>query len=399
MTDNDWIKQLQSKMDGHQEPVPDDLWQDIEKRLTQQQPTTRPMPAWRRYAAAAAVTLAVIGTGCLLWLNNDDTTVNPPVTAMTNHDADTFSPETFDQGEATVPTPGSRVLAQRRPQTPAIKANQTAARASDNIAQATPPAAVADIQESGDEPIEQAAEQTSQPKPKSNEGHTLSASYPQPVDQKVIRSTAKRGPLTLGLYASNNFKSEGMTNDNHVFAFDPVLFYQLSSGVPSDYTEYIFTAKHHAPLSLGLSVRIPVTSHFSLTSGLVYSRLKSDFTSRSRHREQTLHYLGVPIGATYMFWTYRRLNIYAIGGMQADFNVKATLEENSRVNPISISKDRVQFSALVGPGLQLDVTKGFGIYVEPTVRYYFDNGSDIENYFKDKPWNINLNAGLRLTLK
>lgn len=403
MTDNDWIKQLQSKMDGHQEPVPDDLWQDIEKRLTQQEATSRPMPAWRRYAAAAAVTLAVIGTGCLLWLNNDDTTVNPPVIAMTNPEADTPSPETFDQGEATVPTPGSRVPAQRRPQTAAIKANQIAAKASDKIAQASTPAAVADVQESDDEPIKQdaehATEQSIQMHPKSNEHHAQPASYPQPVDQKVIRSTAKRGPLTLGLYASNNFKSEGMTNNSHVFAFDPVLFYQLSSGVPSDYTEYIFTAKHHAPLSLGLSVRVPITNRFSITSGLVYSRLKSDFTSKSRHREQTLHYLGVPIGATYTFWTYRCLNIYAIGGMQADFNVKATLEENSRVNPISISKDRVQFSALAGPGLQLDLAKGFGIYVEPTVRYYFDNGSDIENYFKEKPWNINLNAGLRLTLK
>ena len=36
MTDNDWIKQLQAKMDGHKEPVPDGLWHDIEVQLPQQ---------------------------------------------------------------------------------------------------------------------------------------------------------------------------------------------------------------------------------------------------------------------------------------------------------------------------------------------------------------------------
>ena len=85
--------------------------------------------------------------------------------------------------------------------------------------------------------------------------------------------------------------------------------------------------------------------------------------------------------------------------MQADFNIKATLKDAVHASDINIAKDRVQFSGLLGPGLQFDITKDFGIYVEPTARYYFNNGSDIKNYFKDKPWNINLNAGLRLSLE
>ena len=62
------------------------------------------------------------------------------------------------------------------------------------------------------------------------------------------------------------------------------------------------------------------------------------------------------------------------------------------------AKDRVQFSTMLGPGLQLNLNKDFGFYVEPTVRYYYNNGSAVLNYFKDQPWNINFNAGLRLTL-
>ena len=150
---------------------------------------------------------------------------------------------------------------------------------------------------------------------------------------------------------------------------------------------------------MGVSVRLPLTDRLALSSGLVYTRLKSDFTSSRRHCEQTLHYLGIPLGATYNIWGYKRLSLYAVGGVQADFNVKATLKESSPANSHGIGKDRVQFSGLVGPGLQLDVTREIGIYVEPTARYYFNNGSNVANYYKDKPWNINFNAGLRLTVK
>lgn len=150
---------------------------------------------------------------------------------------------------------------------------------------------------------------------------------------------------------------------------------------------------------MGLSVRLPLIDRLALTSGLVYTRLKSDFTSSRRHREQTLHYLGIPLGVTYNVWGYKRFNLYAIGGVQADVNVKATLKESGQANSLSIGKDRVQFSALVGPGVQLDLSRDFGIYVEPTARYYFNNGSNVANYYKEKPWNINFNAGLRLTVK
>jgi hypothetical protein len=39
-----------------------------------------------------------------------------------------------------------------------------------------------------------------------------------------------------------------------------------------------------------------------------------------------------------------------------------------------------------------------GIYAEPGVRYYFDNGSRMQNYFKDRPTSWTLQVGLRLNL-
>ncbi len=91
MTDKDWIKQLQAMMDRYQEPVPDDLWQDIEKHLPGQQTRRRPMMAWPRYAAVAALVLAVIGIGTLLWHN--DNTLEGPATSSTETTGITHEPE------------------------------------------------------------------------------------------------------------------------------------------------------------------------------------------------------------------------------------------------------------------------------------------------------------------
>ena len=144
-----------------------------------------------------------------------------------------------------------------------------------------------------------------------------------------------------------------------------------------------------------MNVSVQLTGRLALNTGVVYTRLKSDIS----HSEQTLHYVGVPLGVTYSLWHFKRLGIYATAGMQADFNVKATIKRPHQSGSSNISRDRMQLSALMGPGLQLDLTQDLSIYCEPTMRYYFDNGSNVLNYFKDKPLNFNLNAGLRFTIQ
>jgi len=39
------------------------------------------------------------------------------------------------------------------------------------------------------------------------------------------------------------------------------------------------------------------------------------------------------------------------------------------------------------------------VYAEPGLSYYINNGSQTKNFYKDKPWNFNINVGLRFTLK
>ena len=158
--------------------------------------------------------------------------------------------------------------------------------------------------------------------------------------------------------------------------------------------------KHYQPISFGLSANIPIYPKLSIGTGLVYTRLRSDFTSvmpgNSILTEQTLHYIGIPVNLQYMIWSKGGFSFYAAAGGQADYNVKA----NAKREGIKVEqeRDRLQFSVQGSLGVQFNIVPMLGIYVEPGVKYYFDNGSDVRNYFKDKPTNFNFQVGLRLNL-
>ena len=59
--------------------------------------------------------------------------------------------------------------------------------------------------------------------------------------------------------------------------------------------------------------------------------------------------------------------------------------------------DPLQFSVAGALGAQLNISRKVGVYVEPGVSYYFDDGSDVQTIRKENPFNFTLQGGLRLT--
>ena len=160
-------------------------------------------------------------------------------------------------------------------------------------------------------------------------------------------------------------------------------------------------AKHHAPVSVGLQVAFGIAPRLSLSTGLVYTRTSSDFypyaPSSSYNVHQVLHYVGIPVGLNYEFWQSGGFHAYVMAGAEADYNVKNDTEEEG-VKKENAKRDRVQFSGKASLGAQYDITPKVGLYIEPGAKYYFDNGSHVENTFKDKKLNFNLQFGLRFNL-
>ena len=160
-------------------------------------------------------------------------------------------------------------------------------------------------------------------------------------------------------------------------------------------------AKHHAPVSVGLQVAFGIAPRLSLSTGLVYTRTSSDFypyaPSSNYNVHQVLHYVGIPVGLNYEFWQSGGFHAYVMAGAEADYNVKNDTEEEE-VKKENAKRDRVQLSGKASLGAQYDITPKVGLYIEPGAKYYFDNGSHVENTFKDKKLNFNLQFGLRFNL-
>ena len=160
-------------------------------------------------------------------------------------------------------------------------------------------------------------------------------------------------------------------------------------------------AKHHAPVSVGLQVAFGIAPRLSLSTGLVYTRTSSDFypyaPSSNYNVHQVFHYVGIPVGLNYEFWQSGGFHAYVMAGAEADYNVKNDTEEEG-VKKEDAKRDRVQFSGKASLGAQYDITPKVGLYIEPGAKYYFDNGSHVENTFKDKKLNFNLQFGLRFNL-
>ena len=158
--------------------------------------------------------------------------------------------------------------------------------------------------------------------------------------------------------------------------------------------------RHDRPISIGLSVSYPLSNRISVTSGTVVTWLHSEFENIIRDqtitRNQRLVYFGIPLSVNYRLWQYKGLKLYALAGGQADWNVSADTDTDGVKQ--EIDRDCMQWSVHASAGLEFCPIPQLGFYLEPGVKYYFDNGSNMLNYFKDKPLNLNVQFGLRLNL-
>ena len=160
-------------------------------------------------------------------------------------------------------------------------------------------------------------------------------------------------------------------------------------------------AKHHAPVSVGMQIAFGVAPRLSLSTGVVYTRTSSDFYPYAPNNDynvhQVLHYVGIPVGLNYELWRSGGFHAYVMAGAEAAYNVKNDTDEDG-TRKQDAKRDRVQFSGKASLGAQYDISPSVGLYIEPGAKYYFDNGSDIENTFKDKKLNFNLQFCLRFNL-
>ena len=163
--------------------------------------------------------------------------------------------------------------------------------------------------------------------------------------------------------------------------------------------------KHHLPITVGVAIRKSIHSQFSIETGLMYTLLSSDLKAGNESyysQEQKLHYLGIPLKINWNFIQKKYFTVYLSAGGMMEGCVSSQLTTNYEMkNEESFSQDnelksnRLQWSVSGSAGAQYNINRHIGIFIEPGIVYYFDDGSQIATIRKEKPLNINLQTGLR----
>lgn len=414
----DWVKQLRDKLADHQESAPADMWAQIEARLSQSgavyqsEKKPRLVSIWAKYVAVAAVFVGMITcNGYLLWSISNEGEMKEPKQVASNRIMETKQEKTTIPSQEDVSMESQDMVAPQasKPVTSGHNLYVETLQQPTSQEEPTGPQDVS-VEPAPSSPKQQKSDEHKEKLPETVKEKKQSL---RDYDQKIPSADDRRrhGQISFGLYAQNGFGNETSANGvmmspqmaaNYDFRHNLIGMAKTRDGGERIYlANYEERQKHYQPISFGLSVNIPISSSFSLTTGLVYTRLRSDFVAvmggYPMTTEQTLYYLGVPLNAQYQFWGYKGLKVYGVAGVAADYNIKSQQEMEGLTQ--EISRDRWQFSLKGGLGVEYDVIPQLGIYVEPGLKYYFDNGSRVQNFFKDKPTNFNLQVGLRWNLR
>jgi len=408
MQHDDWTKQLRDRLSDRKAVPPDGLWDDIERALARKRNHLR-IVRMRLWIAAAAVA-AVVMVGVGYYMNGDDTAKpNVATTAKSvkakeeNNVAKSVKRVLAALSDVTV---GRKSVVGEVERQVADGGNIPVACGQSHADTTIEPIPSAEKASSADSnsPSGTAKETVSHDKSKTVDNQRNTSRSPQPLLAYSQRNVSEGGKWSVGVHSTNGFGNVNASNAVTMYApMDAALasMNPMFSSKDVSFANRHEDKKHYQPVTFGLSASYAVSDRISVTAGVAYTKASSDFTRVSGNStvtdKQTLHYVGVPVGVNYNVWQTGRFKAYVTAGGQADFNVSATVEtENVKTK---IDKDRIQWSVGAAVGAQYDVVPKVGVYVEPGVKYYIDNKSDVENVFKSRPCNFSLQVGVRVGLK
>lgn len=121
---------------------------------------------------------------------------------------------------------------------------------------------------------------------------------------------------------------------------------------------------HYMPLRVGASLRVPFSERWSFVTGIDYSWYSSSIGyTLSGDKRQNVHYLGIPMRADFTILHNKVVNLYVGAGAAADFCIAADLGGKK------IDHDGVGFSLQGAGGIQFNLGKAVGLYIEPMVSW------------------------------
>ena len=183
-----------------------------------------------------------------------------------------------------------------------------------------------------------------------------------------------------------------------------------TSPVQTGITETSTNTTYGIPVSVGAGVKIDFNDKWSLGVGANYSLLSRKFygtytkaengtevSSTSSDIRNLQHFVGIPVNAYYNILNNKQINLYTYAGGTVEKCVADKYEVLNTNITHTEKPSGIQLSANIGIGVEFMLGKHVGLYADPSLRYYFNNGQP-KSIRTSQPLMLGLDLGLRIKL-
>ena len=388
----DWLQDIHDRLADFETDAPDGLWEQISHRLETSADTDnvadtahRVIPLWVRRTAAAAAAVIVLASGALL-LRHDDPVqrLHEHLPATHNTIASTTPRSEQPNDDNTASTRQGRIQATAA----TVTHTDVGTTAKNLLAANTTPEVSA---ENSAAHTARTADNVTAPSAKDNAGHR--------ADNDISPNRKDSEPQQTRPAMQNRSDDDTHWEDSPLLG---MLLYNRGKDTETH-------LRHHQPIRAGISFTYMINDRLGIESGLTYTLLASDTRDGSDMHyyegRQRLHYLGIPLNVKYEFLRWRRFGLYGSAGVLAEQCISGRMRKeyvldgsSYRTTTEGIPTHPFQLSANISAGLRYDFTPTVGIYAEPGLSYYFDDGTSLQSVYKQRPLNFNLNVGVRFTV-
>lgn len=397
---------MRSVFEGAEEAVPASVWEGVSAGLDKEA-RAKVVALWFRRvgigvtaaaAAVAAVLLVQPGDAGMDIVPADDEmiAVAEPEPAAPACAEEAIAPQTVYMAQAT----------------PAVNSVKPAMRSETVPSEIVSPEEIySDVKDNPSDDAEETEEPTaktiSEKAPVKEEWHyytDLSALEGQIIDPVPPVRIPNVSLVLSGLTGTNAAQNE---NTKNIFKSPELPSGPTKTGVKQTSTN----STYDIPVSFGAGVRVGLSPKWSIGAGVNYSMLSRKFfgtytqvndlglvenTTTSDIRN-TQHYIGIPVNAYYDIIDSRNVNLYVYAGGTVE---KCITDRYDILGTSIVHKEKVQglqLSANAGIGVGFMVGKHLGIYIDPSLRYYFDCNQPI-SIRTAQPLMLGFEVGLRAYL-
>lgn len=407
--DNHMDRMMKSILESGQEEVPARVWDGISEGLDRIE-RRKSVVLWFRRAGVAAAAAAV-AVGVILNMGQEDELV--PMTADSGMIAVVEPEHIAPEEDTAVPTEDMAVPAGST-SSAAMEAKTMLPERSRLLAYAEPEAPAVPNEVSTDIPDEASPvisddatsiipSDISPVVPGEVEGSPDQGTWQE--DETELKDRRMKTSLVIsGIAGTNNPQSRSGINPMR----SPALGRQYTkTTIEQTSTETIYGI----PLSFGAGVKLNFNERWSLGMGLNYTLLTSKFNGKyirvtdgiisapvSANIRNLQHYIGIPINAYYNIISRDFINFYAYAGGTVEKCIMNTYQvQTSPVIHHTEDTKGVQLSADLGIGVEFMLGRYVGIYVDPSLRYYFRNGQP-KSIRTAQPLMLGFEMGFRFNL-